>query len=115
MKLSVTKNTIDIGQLRNQITFLIPTQTVGERGNITLTYPTTKTVYARVTPGGNDRSLQEANLTYDEIMTVIVRYDSDFKESWKIRFNNIQYTIHSSTNIDHYNRFIEILCYAKVQ
>ena len=106
---------IDIGEMRNIITLKPPTITVGERGNETLTFPEADWVqsYALVHPGGNERSLQEANLTYDNIITVYIRYNADLKSNWKLNYDGFDYTIHKSSNVDAKNRFIELLCYAK--
>ena len=107
--------TIDIGEMRNLITLKPPTITTGTRNNQVYTYPEVNWIsaYALVHPGGNERSLQEAGLTYDNIITAYIRYNADLKSDWKIAYDGFDYTIHTSSNVDAKNRFIQLLCYAK--
>ena len=106
---------ITVGEMRNIITLKPPTITVGTRGNEVYTYPEANWIscYAFVRPGGNERSLQEANLTYDNIVSIYMRYRSDLKSNWLINYDGFDYTIHQSTNVDAVNRFIDLICYAK--
>ena len=106
---------IDVGEMRNIVTLKPPTITTGTRGNETLTFPEADWIqaYALVHPGGNERSLQEAGLTYDNIITVYIRYNADLKSNWKLNYDGFDYAIHKSSNVDAKNRFIELLCYAK--
>lgn len=107
--------TIDIGEMRNLVTLKPPTITIGTRGNEILTFPEANWIsaYALVHPGGNERSLQESGLTYDNIVTIYIRYNANLKSNWKIAYDGFDYTIHKSSNIDAKNRFIQLLCYAK--
>jgi SPP1 family predicted phage head-tail adaptor len=106
---------IDIGEMRDIVILKAPTIMVGTRGNENLTYPESGWIsaYALVKPGGNERSLQEANLTYDNIITVYIRWNSSLQSNWKVRYDGFDYTIHKSSNVDAKKRFIELLCYAK--
>lgn len=107
--------TIDIGEMRNLITLKPPTITVGTRGNEVITYPSGNWIsaYSLVHPGGNERALQEAGLTYDNIITVYIRYTASLRSNWKINYDGFDYTIHTSSNVDAKNRFVQLLCYAK--
>lgn len=106
---------ITVGEMRNLITLKPPTITVGERNNQIYTYPEANwiDVYAFVRPGNNIRALQEANLTYDNIVSIYMRYNADMKNDWLIGYDGFDYTIHQSTNVDSVKRFIDVLCYAK--
>jgi hypothetical protein len=101
--------------MRNLITLKPPTITVGTRGNEVVTYPEDDWIscYAFVRPGNNIRALQEANLTYDNIVSIYMRYNANLKGNWLIAYDGFDYTLHSSTNVDAVNRFIDVLCYAK--
>ena len=106
---------IDIGEMRDIVILKPPTITAGVRGNEILTYPEVNWVsaYALVHPGGNERSLQEANLTYDNIVTIYIRWNGNLQSNWKVRYDGFDYTIHQSSNVDAKKRFIQLLCYAK--
>jgi len=117
MKLNTRNNSmIDVGQMRNVITLLVPTITAGTRNNQIVTYPVQNQIsaYARVDPGKGARSLQEANLTYNNVITVYFRYLSSFQNNWKIKYDGEDYTINpNGTNIDAVNRFIKVVAYTK--
>lgn len=106
---------ISIGQMRDLVTLLVPTITTVTRNNKAVTYPVEDQieVYAVVHPGGNERSLQEANFTYDDIITVYIRYNGNLANNWKIRYAGSDYTIHKVSNVDAVNRFQQIMCYSK--
>jgi len=107
--------TIDGGEMRDLVTLCPPTYTANGRGGETVTYPSGNqiTVYALVHPGGNTRQLQEANLTYDNIITVYIRYNAALTSNWKVSFNGAIYSIHKSSDVDSKRRFIQLLCFAK--
>ena len=106
---------ITVGEMRNLITLKPPTITTGVRNNQIYTYDPANYIscYAFVRPGGNIRALQEANLTYDNIVSIYMRYNPDLKSDWLIHYDGFDYTIHQSTNVDAVNRFIDLLCYTK--
>lgn len=106
---------VTVGEMRNIITLKPPTITTGARGNEICTYPELNwvTAYAFVRPGNNIRALQEANLTYDNIVSIYMRYNSDLQNNWLIGYGGFDYTIHQSTDVDAVKRFIDLLCYVK--
>lgn len=106
---------IDGGEMRDIVILQPPTYTSDGRGGETVTYPSQNqlTVYALVHPGGNVRELQEANLTYDNIITVYIRYNANLNSNWKVSFQGDIYAIHKSSDVDSKRRFIQLLCYAK--
>ena len=107
--------TIDVGMMRDIVQLMPPTDTPNGRGGIDRVWKDydMKQVYALVHPGGNERSLQEANLTYDNIITVYIRWDESLESSWKVRYDGSDYTIHKSSNVDARKRLIQLTCYAK--
>jgi len=106
---------IDAGEMRDIVTLCPPTIVSDGRGGETITFPTANqlTVYALVHPGGNARQLQEHNLTYDNIITVYLRYNAAFVENWQLIFNGDTYIVHKSSDVDSKRRFIQLLCFAK--
>lgn len=106
---------VDAGEMRDLVTLAPPTYTDNGRGGETVTYVSgdQSTVYALVHPGGNARELQEANLTYDNIITVYIRYNANLNSNWKLIYQGDTYVIHKSSDVDAKRRFIQLLCYAK--
>ena len=106
---------IDIGQMRDLVHLMPPTDVRDSRGGVTRVWRDYDKIeaFALVHPGGNERSLQEANLTYDNIITVYVRWNEQLDNGWKIRYDGSDYTIHKSSNVDAKKRFIQLLCYSK--
>lgn len=106
---------VDMGEMRDLVTLAPPTYTSNGRGGETVTYPSgnQSTVFALVHPGGNARELQEANLTYDNIITVYIRYNASLNSNWKVIYQGATYAIHKSSDVDAKRRFIQLLCYAK--
>ena len=106
---------VDAGEMRDIVVLQPPTYTANGRGGEVVTYPNGNfvTVYALVHPGGNARELQEANLTYDNIITIYIRYNSSLNSNWKVSYNGAIYSIHKSSDVDAKRRFIQLLCYAK--
>jgi len=107
--------TIDGGEMRDLVTLCPPTYTADGRGGENVTYPDVDKiqVYALVHPGGNVRELQEANLTYDNILTIYLRYNANLNSNWKVYYQGVYYAIHKSSDVDAKRRFIQLLAYAK--
>jgi SPP1 family predicted phage head-tail adaptor len=61
---------------------------------------------------GNSRELETLAVAYNKSLVVYFRYLDGIVNTDKIEFDGVQYTIHSITNIDQKNRFLEITCYA---
>ena len=105
---------IDAGKMRTPIRFLPPTQT-NFYGNTQITYDLANAidVMAVVHPGGNARQLQEAGLTFDNIVTMYVRYIPNLDNNWKIVLDGFDYYIHKTSDVDHKQRYYQILAYSK--
>lgn len=113
MKIKQSRTEISIGEMRNVVILMPPTQTTGF--NTTVTYPEEDwiTEYAKVIPSGDHRKLQEANLTYNKVITVYIRYREGFGVRWKIKYDDKIFTLHEAENVSSVRRFIKILAYCK--
>lgn len=103
---------IDTGEMREIVGMMSPIETADGRGGFSVTYSAAQDVYALIHPGGNERELQESNLTYDNIITLYIRW-MDITEGWKISYRGDIYTIHKSSDVDSKKRFLQILAYTK--
>jgi len=104
---------VDVAKMRDVVYLLAPIDVSNGRGGTTRTYNTPIQVFGLVHPGGNTRELQEANLTYDNVITVYIRYYAALDQTYKLRFNGDDYTIHKSSDVDSKRRFLQLLCYTK--
>ena len=104
---------IDAGEMREIVYLLEPIETADGRGGFDVTYKSPVAVFALVHPGGNVRELQEANLTYDNIITIYMRYNDSLTEGWKINYRGDIYTLHKSSDVDAKKRFLQISAYTK--
>lgn len=112
MKIRGNINEIDVAKMRDIVYLMPPTDTSDGRGGINRVYSTEIQVFAIVNPGGNARELQEQNLTYDNIITVFIRW-YDLDQTYRIKYRDVEYTLHKSSDVDAKKRFLKLLCYAK--
>lgn len=109
-----TIQTIDIGQFRDIVTMTPPTDVRDGRDVKRVFNPAdAQEYYALVHPGGNVRDLQEAQVVYDNAITVYIRWDDVVRENWRLTYAGDDYTVHKSSNVDARNRFMQMLCYSK--
>lgn len=106
---------IDAGKMRTPIRLLPPTQITDYRGGYNVGYDLLNAidVMAAVHPGGNERALQEAGLTFDNIVTIYIRYIDTLNNDWKIILDGYDYFIHKTSDVDHKHRYYQILAYSK--
>jgi SPP1 family predicted phage head-tail adaptor len=105
-------NSIDVAKMRDVIYLMTPTIISDGRGGQTRTYTETQ-VFTFFIPGRNLRQLQEEGLTFDKMGTFFIRFNSDVVETWKIKYDGLEYTIHGVENVDAVNRFTQIVAYTK--
>ncbi len=104
---------VTAGDMKEKITVLNLTDTPGTGGGINRSYSDDGTFRAKVEPMTESRTLEQAQLKYNQAIKVWVRdiVSPVIANVTKLRFNNENYTIHSIKNIDQQNRYLEILAY----
>jgi len=112
MKIAGAINELSVSKMRDIVYLMPPTDVADGRGGVTRTYPTEVQLFALVSPGGNARELQENNLTYDNVITVYIRW-YDLNNTFRVKYRDVQYTLHKSSDVDAKKRFLKLLCYAK--
>lgn len=113
MKLT-KKNSINAGDLKDRLTLLIPSATNDGRGGKTVTYSDYATVWCKASPANNSRTLQEAQLVFNDSFRFTIRYSEvPVTANWKIRFNGKDYTIHTVDDIENRYQYLSILAYSK--
>jgi SPP1 family predicted phage head-tail adaptor len=108
------KNTITAGDLKDRLTLLIPTVVSNGRGGSTITYSDYATVWCKAQPYRNSRTLQEAQLIFNDSFNFIIRYSEvPITAAWMIRFNGADYTIHTIDDVENRYQYYSILAYTK--
>lgn len=109
-----TASVLDTGQLRDIVYLIPPTDTQTGR-EIVRTWETAdqRQVFARVDPGGNAREIQQLGITYDNIITVYIRWFAGLNDNWRLVFRGDNYTIHKDSDINSAQRFYKLTCYTK--
>ena len=111
MKLA-RKNSIDAGDLKEQVTLLQPTRVADGRGGFTTTYTTFGNVWARVLPVRGVRQLTDAQLQYREAFDFVIRVQEiPITADWRIVYDGRTFTIHSIDDIQTRRQYYTMLCY----
>ena len=87
---------------------MVPTTTTDSEGGFTVTYAEGTTIWGMYFPLGQDRQLLSAEVTFTDSARVYIRYPLTFDNTYKIRIEGLDYTIHSITNIENRKEYYEI-------
>jgi SPP1 family predicted phage head-tail adaptor len=85
-----------------------PTTLTDSEGGYTVTYAESSTIWGMYVPLGQDRQLLSAEVTFTDSARVYIRYPLTFDNTYKIRIEGLDYTIHSITNIENRKEYFEI-------
>lgn len=116
MKLYKKNITISADDLKDVCTLYEPSRAAGERGRTITTYTSRGAVNCQFTPNRGSRALQEAQLTYNEVATIRIRYNYDYpgiNADWQVEFNGKRYTVHSVEDMYNRHQYLELLAYTK--
>jgi SPP1 family predicted phage head-tail adaptor len=114
MKLNRRSGIITAGDLKDRATLLSPTYTVDGQGGNTITYAQYGVVWCMAKPATNSRTLQEAQLVFNEAMKFTIRYSEvAITADWRIEFNGRTFIIHTLDDIENRYQYLEILAYSK--
>jgi SPP1 family predicted phage head-tail adaptor len=109
MRLKGTRpNYLSAELLHEPIGVLQPTQVSDGEGGYTVTYANVGTIWGMFIPLGDSRSLIAAQVSYTASATVYVRYPLTIDQTYRLEIGGEQYTIHSITNVENKNEYLEI-------
>ena len=98
------------GELRNRITLQKPVQTRNTFNEMVTTYPDVATVWAAV-EWRSGRRYESANQLNSEIQGIIrIRYRSDIKPEWRIKYGTRYIQILSIANVYEKDRELQLNC-----
>lgn len=117
MRLYTTRPTITADDLKDQLTLQSPVYGDDGRGGKPIASWETviEDMWCQVKGANGNRSLQEAQLTFNEAKIFRVRYPDDFviTADMRVVFQGKNFTIHAQDDIDNKFRYVEILAYTK--
>lgn len=105
---------LDMGKFRDLAVFIPPTDSADGRGGVTRSYNVYDGVeeYVYIEPLRDTRSLQQANLIYNDAYNLYVR-SGDYDPSWRVVLDGRNFTIHIAENVDFNNRFVKMVIWTK--
>lgn len=94
------------------IVLRVPNMVTDGEGGFTTTFSNGTTLWGMFVPVQQDRVLNELSLSFNLSARVYIRYPLTFDNTYKLRINTVDYTIHSIVDIENKKQFYEITCYA---
>ena len=104
-------NYVDANTMNSEIGLYAPTRTSDGQGGFTTTYALQEVVFGDFRPENQNRTLQEAQITFTRMAKLFIRYDVTITENYQIDAEGERYTIHSIKDVENQFRFYEILMY----
>lgn len=114
MRLARRISTISAGDLKDRCELMQPIYGNDGRGGHPVTFVSVGSVWCKATSRNNSRTLSEAQVTYFDAFTFIIRVSTlAVSGDWHINFNGKNYTIHGTpTDIDNRYQYLSILAYS---
>lgn len=88
-----------------------PTTITDGEGGFSVSYNIGSTIWGRFIPLGQDRQLISAEVTFTDSARVYVRIPLTIDNTYKLRINGLDYTIHSIKNLENRYQYYEITIY----
>ena len=104
-------NYVDANTMNSEIGLYVPTRTSDGQGGFTTTYALQEVVFGDFRPENQNRTLQEAQITFTRMAKLFIRYDVTINENYQLDIEGERYTIHSIKDVENQFRFYEILMY----
>ena len=102
---------IKIGDLNQRVILQYPTKASDGMGNSVLTWANAAVVWAKIYTSRSEESVQAMASTGIAIHSVVIRYRTDIRSSWRIQYGNTNYAIIGPPiDIDRAHKFLDIKC-----
>ena len=113
MKLGKAKaNYIDANTMTREVKIYTSARISDGQGGYEVYFPFFVPVWGDFRPNNQSRSVDEGRLEFDRSNKLYIRYGVDIKDTDQIEIDLVRYTIHSITNVENQNRFLEIIIYS---
>jgi SPP1 family predicted phage head-tail adaptor len=99
------------GNLNKQITFQYKTKVTDGMGGFVVTWNDAATVWAKISTLRTDEAIIAMQTTGTAIHNVVIRYRSDVKASWRIKYGNDYWDIIGPPiDVNKEHRWLDIKC-----
>lgn len=99
-----------IGDLRHRISLQSPTRTADNMGGYSTVWTSEATIWAAIWPVSGKEIMQARQNKMNVTHRIRIRYRSDIKSSWRIKFKLRYFDIDVIINPDERNKMLELLC-----
>ena len=99
-----------IGDLKHSVILQYSTRVADGAGGLPLTWHDAATVYAAIWPVSASETVQAMQTTMTITHRVRIRYRSDLKAGWRIKFGNRYFNVVSIINPNMANKYLDVLC-----
>ena len=100
-----------IGELNHQVVLQYKTRVADGMGGFTDTYVTAATVWAKMTTLRSDEAIQAMATTGTAVHNITIRYRTDVKASWRVKFGNRYFAIIGPPiDVNFKHEFLELKC-----
>lgn len=104
-------NYVDTNSMTIEVSLYVPTRVTDGQGGFTTTFALQEVVWGDFRPDNQNRTLQEAQITFTRMAKLFIRYDVTITDNYQLEVEGEKYTIHSIKDVDNQFRFYEILMY----
>ena len=104
-------NYVDANTMYAEIGLYVPTSVSDGQGGFTTTFALQEVVFGDFRPENQNRTLQEAQITFTRAAKLFIRYGVTINNNYEIEVEGDRYTIHSIKDVEDQFRFYEILMY----
>ena len=111
MKVSQKISTLNASNFRDILTLKLVSNASDGEGGFTATLSTIKTIFGKVEPKSEVRTLDDKQLEYSAAFQIYVRYDATVDNTKLLEYKGQTLTIHSCVNIGELNQFLSIIAY----
>lgn len=101
---------MNIGSLNKRIELQASTAVADGMGGQTLTWATSKTVFAAIWPTSAAERVESGQTTLTVTHRIRIRYDSSVSPAWRVKFGTRYFSIVSLVNPNEKNALLDLLC-----
>jgi SPP1 family predicted phage head-tail adaptor len=113
MKLGKAKsNYIDANTMTREVKVYASALTSDGQGGYTTTFTLQSTIWGDLRPDNQNRAIGEGRLEFDRSNVLYIRYGVTISDNYQLEIDSVRYTIHSITDVENQNRFLEIVIYS---
>jgi SPP1 family predicted phage head-tail adaptor len=101
---------VQIGSLNKRIILQYQTKVKSATGATTVSWADGSTIWAAIWPISANEAMRSGQLTLEITHRIRIRYRSDIKGSWRIKFGDHYFSIVSLINPNQANKTLDLLC-----